>query len=168
MNRILTFAVTLLTTLILTGAGRAAEVRYDADPSVDTKAWHTWAWAKPEPQDGGSPAETRIRRELAAGLAAKGYGQAAREEADFLVDFQAGAQRELRVDRGFGPLGRNARVDTQPVGTLLVDAIDRESGRRAWRGLVSDTLASDPEKADKRTAKAIAKLLKEFPSAEKP
>jgi hypothetical protein len=55
------------------------------------------------------------------------------------------------------------KIDSTPVGTLIVDVIDARTGRLAWRGSVSDALASDPGKADKRTGKAVTKLLRKFP-----
>lgn len=46
----------------------------------------------------------------------------------------------------------------------MVEVYDGKSGRLVWRGAVTDALAKDPEKADKKTQKAVAKLLKGFPS----
>src|SRR5262245_271305 len=150
MNRIFTYALASLVSVAIAGAASAAEVRYDRDPSVDTSGWTTWSFQGPEPSTspgpGGeiTPAEARIRRALTAGFEARGYRQVAAGEADFLVDYAATADRAVRVDGTWGgPLRRGLRVDTETRGVLLVDVRERASGRLAWRGAVSDALASD-------------------------
>ena len=52
-----------------------------------------------------------------------------------------------------------------PVGTLMVDAVDRISKEMVWRGIAQGTIpaSSTPEKSKKRINKAVAKLLKNFP-----
>jgi hypothetical protein len=52
-----------------------------------------------------------------------------------------------------------------PTGTLVVDLVDCPSGKLAWRGAVSDELARDPGKADRKAEKSISKLFDELPSA---
>lgn len=145
----------------------AATVRYDVDSSIDVSTWKTFAWTEPEPTTGATLAEARIRRSVTAGLADKGYAHAGDPAAaDFLIEAHAGARRRLRVDESWSPgFGRDLRVGATPEGFLVVDLIDRRTGRLAWRGAVSDALESDPDKADARAAKAVAKLFKKLPSA---
>jgi len=147
------------------GSAQASTVKYDYDKSVDFTAWKSLAW-KPSGPSGGTLAEGRIRRALAAGFAAKGYTMVDASSADFLVAHHAAARRDLRVSESFSRgFGRDLRVDSVPVGFLVVDVFERRTGKLAWRGMVSDALASNPEKADKRTEKAVAKLLEKFPPA---
>lgn len=162
MNRFLMLAVAVA---ISVGSAHAADIKYDYDKTVDVSTWKSWAWKRPELPNTGSIAESRIRRSLEEGFAAKGYTHGERGAADFLVDFYAGAHRDLRLNESWGgPLfGRDVRVDTYAKGVLIVDVFDRETGRLVWRGSVSDALAGDPDKADKKTEKAVAKLLKKFP-----
>ena len=162
----LTLALTLsmLTALFPAVPAHASEVRYDYDGTVDFSRWETMAWRWPESPNGSSMAEARIRRALEAGFAAEGYTFAHPSEADFLIDFHAAAHRELRLEEGWGPRWRrDVRIDAYPTGVLIVDVFDRRTGRLAWRGAVSDALANDPEKAEKRTQKAVAELLEKFP-----
>jgi hypothetical protein len=165
--RTLILATLLVMMLCPLGSARAATVRYDYDESAAFSEWKTLAWKRPQPTGGDPLAMGRIRRALEAGFAAKGYTETDRDEADFLVDFYAGAHRELRLTEGGGPFrGRNLRVDAQPTGTLVVDVWDAGTGRLVWRGAVQDALANDPAKADRRTEKAVTELLAKFPPPE--
>jgi hypothetical protein len=150
---------------VTTGAAQAASVKYDYDKSVDFASYKSWAWRQPQAAGGGSIPDARIREALEAGFVADGYSQAERPSADFLIDYHAAARQDVRFDETFrGPgFGRDLRMNRVPVGVLVVDVIDARSGKLAWRGLVEDALASDPQKADKKTEKAVAKLLKKFP-----
>jgi hypothetical protein len=64
-----------------------------------------------------------------------------------------------------GPrFGRDLRLRSYPEGTLAVAFTEVKSGRTVWHGAVSDALATNPEKADRETEKAVAKLLAKFPA----
>jgi len=162
MNKFLTLVLAIAMT---TGAARAASVKYDYDKSVDFASYKSWAWSEPETAGGGSIPEARIRQALEAGFVADGFMQQDRAAVDFFVDYHAAARQDVRFDETFrGPgFGRDLRMNRMPMGVLVVDVIDARTGKLAWRGIVEDALASDPQKADKKTEKAVAKLLKKFP-----
>jgi hypothetical protein len=158
-------AVAVFTSWLLIAAARAAEVRYDYDKTADVSSWKGWSWKLSlRPQEIGLE-EARIREELAQGFAAKGYREVEPGEADFRVDYRGLARPQARISDTWSPgLGRDLRVDKQVVGTLVVEVYDAKSGRLVWWGAVTDALAKDPEKADKKTERAVTKLLKKFPS----
>ena len=52
-----------------------------------------------------------------------------------------------------------------PVGELVVDMADVKSKAFIWRGTASDALSDQPEKNQKKLAKALAKMFKTFPPA---
>lgn len=111
--------------------------------------------------------ERRIARAVEAGFAARGYVLAAdTTRADFVLVARAGAWQDVHVEaQPYGPLrGRSARLEREARGALWVQVYDRRTGRLAWHGVVADALASDPAQADKRTARAVAKLLAHFPA----
>jgi hypothetical protein len=144
----------------------ASSVRRDVDPTVDLKTWKSWAWKELPAKAPATIAESRIRRELERALAAKGYERVeAPSEADFLVGLHAAVGRDLRIDEVGPRFRRDARVTAIPTGTLVVDLVERATGKLAWRGAVSDALARDPEKAERNTEKAMAKLLEKVPPA---
>lgn len=148
------------------GAAAASTVKFDYDRTADFSTYESWAWKYGEGRRGSTLADTRIRRALAEGFAQRGFERVDEVgSADFLVDYHAAAHRELRVREGFRTpgFGRDLSVDRVPVGTLVVDVFDAESGSLVWRGVVAGALASDPEKAEKKAARAVAKLLRGFP-----
>lgn len=165
MNKWIAGLVTMLAVLGFAAAAVASTVKYDFDRGIDFAPWKTFAWAA-----AGAPLtslpERRIERSLEDGFKAKGYAFVPGPgQADFVIAYQAGAWRDVEVSESFhGPaFGRQVRVDRVPKGVLVVSVFERTTGRLAWRGMVSDALASDPQQADKKTAKAVAKLLKSFP-----
>jgi hypothetical protein len=50
-----------------------------------------------------------------------------------------------------------------PVGTLVVDLVDRDRKQGVWRGAVRAALTRDPEKDIKRIESAISKLFADYP-----
>ena len=165
MKKTLTL-VTLLTIQILlaTHAG-AATVRYDRDKHADFATYRKVAWAQ-EPATGSEAiADARIRTAIEAELEKKGYALVETGEADLTVEYFAVVRERREVSETGGPLlGRNYRLRSQPEGTLIVSFQDVKSGRMVWHGAVTDGLASNPDKADKKTEKAVAKLLEDFPT----
>jgi hypothetical protein len=155
-------------TAAIAGAAAASTVKLDYDRTVDFSTYESWAWKHGEERRGTTLAETRIRRALTDGFTNRGFERVDElAEADFLVDYHAAAHGELRVREDFRTpgVGRDLTVDRVPVGTLVVDVFDAETGALVWRGLVSDTLARAPERAERKTAKAVTKLLARFPPA---
>jgi len=162
-------ALTMTLALGLAHAASAATVKYDYDRDVDFAAWKTFAWSGPA-APGASLTEKRLERAVEDGFEAKGYRLVERPaEADFLIACRAAAWRDVSLSESWhGPaFGRDLSVQRVARGALLVDVVDRRTGRLAWRGTVSDDLAGSPEQADKRTAKAVEKLLKKFPPVPK-
>jgi hypothetical protein len=167
MNKWITALVTIVTAVCSAATGLASTVTYDFDREVDFSKWKSLAWAGPD-SHGTTLAEERIRRAIETGFQEKGFTVVAdRQKADFLITYRAATWRDVELEEALrGPgFGRSVRLKRVPKGILVVDVIDRSTGKLAWRGAVSDTLADNPEKADKKAAKAIAKLLKYFPAA---
>jgi hypothetical protein len=167
-RRILSTMSVAVIAATIAGAATASTVKSDHDRTADFSSYESWAWKRGGERRGASLAEARIRRALAAGFAERGFERVDEAaQADFLVDYHVAAHGELRVRESFRTpgLGRDLALDRVPVGALVVDVFDAESGALVWRGLVSGTLARDPERAEKKTARAVAKLLARFPPA---
>jgi hypothetical protein len=147
-------------------AGMASTVKYDYDRDVDFSKWRQAAW-KASVGAAPSMASKRIAKALEAGFAAKGYPFVANPaEADFVVEYHIAAGQDVEIVESFhGPvLGRSVWVEREAMGSLAVRVYDRKTGKVAWHGVVTDALADDPDQADKKTAKAVEKLLKKFPA----
>jgi hypothetical protein len=88
----------------------------------------------------------------------------------------ASVGKELRIDADtWGYHGRwrggwgttTVNVSEIPVGTLVVDLVDAGTKQLVWRGVANQTLASNPEKSEKKINKVVKKLFKKFPSSAK-
>lgn len=143
----------------------AASVKYDLDRAVDFSKYRTVAFTAEASKGSDAIADKRVRAALAAELEAKGYALVAADEADLALDYFAVVRERREVSESGGPrFGRNLRLRRHPEGTLVVSFAERGSGEVVWQGAVSDALASNPEKADKKTEKAVRELLEDFPS----
>lgn len=165
MSKFIAILRLLAIMLGLASAANAATVKYDYDKSVDMREWKYVAWVSAAGDL--SMKEQRIDDAVAAGFATKGYFLVAdRSQADFLIQWRAAAWQDARVvGSAWSPaFGRDFRVEREAMGTLVVTVYDRKTGKVAWKGMVTDALADNPDQADKRTAKAVEKLLKKFPS----
>lgn len=162
------FALPVMVSLFLTVVATtswATTIRYDYDRGTDFSTWRTFAWAPPV-NPTPTIEERRLARAVDAGFLGRGYRlTAAVGDADFLVEYQAAAWRDVRLETSFrGPyLGRTAQVVREPRGALVIRVVDRRTGRLVWHGMVADELTADRAKADQRTMNAVAKLLKKFP-----
>jgi hypothetical protein len=61
-----------------------------------------------------------------------------------------------------GPVSTTTRVNEYTVGTLIVDVWDAASKELVWRGVVSDTVPDDIQKAEKLIDKALTKLVAQW------
>lgn len=64
---------------------------------------------------------------------------------------------------GGGPGMVSTRVETYPVGTLVVDLFDAHSHQIVWRSAARQVLSDKPEKNTKKLNKAVTKMFKDFP-----
>ena len=60
-----------------------------------------------------------------------------------------------------GPVSTTTRQVEIQTGTLVVDIWDAATMELVWRGMVSDTMPSDQDKAERMVTKAIDKLIDE-------
>jgi hypothetical protein len=124
--------------------------------------------------------QERIRNAVEQTLAAKGYRQVARSEADFLVKYryqvrQKVGSENVRTGIGIGTGGSGTfggigvstggGVREYNEGTLVIDVIDAGTGELLWRGMGSREVLthSDPEKTTRAVNETVAKILQPFP-----
>jgi hypothetical protein len=149
---------------IATFAG-AASVKYDMDASVDFAEFRKVAFAAEASRGADAIADKRVRAAIRAELEAKGYAMADAAEADLTIDYFAVVrQRRELLDTGGPRFGRSLQVRQHPEGTLVVSFHRRSNDEVVWQGAVTEAIATSPEKADKKTEKAVGRLLEKFPS----
>ena len=177
--------MSLLSIVILLGVGAALaqDVRYNFDKDTDFSKFKTYKWV--QLKDAAKPNELldkQIKEALDAELAKKGLTKTDADQADLYIGYQAGVGTEKQFTSydtgwGFGPgwygggwYGggggmTTGQTSTIYVGQLAVDMYDSANHDLVWRGLASKTIdpKAKPEKQQKNLAKAVAKLLKNYP-----
>lgn len=164
-NTIWTSILAILLAMGMAAAAAASTVRYDYDRTVNFSDREEVAWRDPERPDASMTAR-RIEKALQEGFEERGYSFVEKaEDADFVIEYRLAAWQDVRLEgiRRGPALGRTVYVDREAMGALVVDVYEVGTGRLAWHGVVSDALARDPSSADRKTAKAVEKLLKHFP-----
>jgi hypothetical protein len=127
-----------------------------------------------------------LKAAVEAELAKKGLAKASGDTSDLALAYQVSLGQEKQfttIDSGwgYGPGWRGGwyggaggfsttTSSTIQIGQLDLDMYDSAQKKLVWRGTVSKTIdpKAKPEKQQKNLAKAIAKLLKNYPPKEKP
>ena len=174
--------------LLLAGASTAVaqDVRFNFDKQASFGAFKTYKWvALKGAQPLSDLADRQIKAAVDAELSRKGLTKATGDAADLYVGYQAAVDQEkefISYDAGwgYGPGwygggwyggGRTTTGQTSTiyVGQLALDMYASSPQALVWRGVASKTLdpKAKPDKQEKNLAKAVAKLLKNYPPAPK-
>jgi hypothetical protein len=166
----------LLLTFLISATAYAQKVSVDYDKAANFSSYKTYSWAR------GTPApnplsDRRIIAGVDAQLAAKGW-QKVESNPDVVVIYSAATSTETQINTfdsggpwggyrwgwgGYGGGMSTTTVEKILVGELIVDMADVKNKEFIWRGKASDTLSDKPEKNQKKLAKALAKMFKNFP-----
>ena len=185
MKRIL-----FLSTLILflaTSCAFGQDVRYNFDKDINFSKFKTYKWVilKDAPTANDLVAK-QLKDAVDAELSTKGLTKIDDDTANLFIGYQAGIGQEKQFTsfssdwgygggwyRGgwYGPGGGTTTGSTSTiyVGQLVLDMYDSANRDLVWRGVASKTLDSKakPDKQQKNLAKAVKKLLKNYPPAVK-
>ena len=193
MSNVRSTAGALLAALLAGCAGAALNVNWEHDPAADFSGMQTYDWMPGPQKKSGDPriddpfVDTRIRKAVEKGLAAKGYEQRARAP-DFVIGYHAALRDEITtttMDSYYGyhrswggdqGRGRGWNVGgpsitygrSYGVGTLVLDIGDPDTHQLIWRGsALAEIGGSDsPKKRDERLDKAVRHMLESFPPPE--
>ncbi len=186
MKRIL-FSSTLILFLV-TGCAFGQDVRYNFDKDINFSKFKTYKWVilKDAPTANDLVAK-QLKDAVDAELATKGLTKIDDDTANLFIGYQAGVGQEKQFTsfssdwgygggwyRGgwYGPGGGTTTGSTSTiyVGQLVLDMYDSANRDLVWRGVASKTLdaKAKPDKQQKNLAKAVKKLLKNYPPAVKP
>jgi Domain of unknown function (DUF4136) len=171
--------------VLLAGASpaMAQDVRYNFDNQADFASFKTYKWVTIK---GATPlsdlADKQIKAAVDAELVKKGLTKTDAETADLYIGYQAGVGKEKEYTSfdtgwGYGPgwygggwYGGGGGMTTGTtttiyVGQLALDMYSSKPHTLVWRGAASKTLDTEakPEKQQKNLAKAVAKMLKNYP-----
>ena len=167
----------------------AQDVRYTFDNNADFSKFKTYKWVfiKDAATRDAAKVEDfldkQIKDAVDAELAKKGLTKTDADTADLYVGYLAGIGTEIQFGSynsgwGYGPgwsgsgwYRGGGGMTTGPnfygiyVGQFAVDMNDSRSHTLVWRGVASKTIdpKAKPDEEQKNLAKAVAKLLKDYP-----
>ena len=164
-------------------AAVAQDVRYKFDRNADFSKFKTYKWVPSKMQRRSTTYWTNRSRMLLTQNSKKGLTKTDADTADLYIGYLAGIGTEIQFSSyntgwGYGPgwtgggwYGGGGGMTTGPnyygiyEGQLAVDMNDSENHALVWRGLASKTIDPEakPDKQQKKLAKAVAKLLKNYP-----
>jgi len=166
-----------------TGTARAQDVRYNFDKSANFAGYKTYKWVVIKGvQQLPDLADRQVKSAVDAELATKGLTKSTTDTADLYVGYQAAVSTEKEYTSfdtgwGYGPgwgggwYGgggggmTSGQTSTIYVGQLALDMYAAGAKQLVWRGTASKTLdtKAKPDKQEKNLAKAVAKMLKNYP-----
>jgi len=177
--------VSVLGVLLSTSAASAQDVRYNFDKDSDFSKFKTYKWvALKDAAKVNDLMDKQVKDALDAELATKGLTKVDDDSANLYIGYQAGVGEEKQFtsyssDWGYGGgwyrggwyggaggmSTTTGQTSTIYVGQLAVDMYDSAHHDLVWRGVASKTIdpKAKPEKQQKNLAKAVKKLLKNYP-----
>jgi hypothetical protein len=188
MKRILCFVPVFL---LLAGMAAAQDVRYNADNSTDFTKFKSYKWVEIKGSDKDQLVDSQIKAVIDAELATKGLTKTDSDNANLYIGYQVAITTEKQVnsfssDFGYGGgwggyYGRGAygggmgsstttsTTSTLYIGALQLDFYDVAAKKTVFRAVGTKTIdtKAKPEKRQKNLAKAIKKMLKEYPPVPK-
>jgi hypothetical protein len=178
----------LAVSLFMIGTARAQDVRYNFDKETDFSKFKTYKWVEmKEAAKVDDIMDKNIKSAIDAELATKGLTKVDTDDANLYIGYQGGVGQEKQFTSyssgwgyghgwgsgwyGGGPSSTMTTGSTSTiyVGQLALDMYDSANKDLVWRGIASKTLdaKAKPDKQQKNLAKAVKKLLKNYPPKEK-
>ena len=154
---------------------RTFAVESQRDVNTNFADYHTFTFSAIDspPPDGfraghllNSIMRRRIRDELRKGLTARGFVEAAPEQAQFIISFSGGSAERITSAEP-----ATDEPDTQTIagsatvvrhGALVVHFVDTKTQLPIWRGWVLAVMQPDDD-LDEKVRSAVRAILKEFP-----
>ena len=181
MRRILFLSTLIL--FLVTSCAFGQDVRYNFDKDTNFSKFKTYKWVILKDAPTANDLVTKqLKDAVDAELATKGLTKIDDDTANLFIGYQAGVGQEKHFTsfssdwgygggwyRGgwYGPGGgmTTGSTSTIYVGQLVLDMYDSANRDLVWRGVASKTLDSKakPDKQQKNLAKAVKKLLKNYP-----
>ena len=175
--------------LVILAAGCSQiQTASEIDSGIDFSTYKTFAWLTDIDKTADdvrlNDPEVRktIRTAVEQSLSAKGYQQADRSQADFLVAWFGAIEQKIKKENidhfyapyGYGTLYRDPALNPESpralmeyeTGTLIIDIADPEDRRIIWRGSGSGRIVEDRTKqaALDNLSRSVTKILEPFPS----
>jgi Domain of unknown function (DUF4136) len=173
---------------LLVAAGCSSlKVNVIRDHAITIPPGSTWAWGPPptekkpdelDPRVNNSIIHERVQRAVERVLAQKGYRQTDPNSADFLVAYRVGVKDARQVVTQAAPVGPywggwgwgyygpppmvTSREITYAEGALMIDIIQRSTGKLAFRSIGVDQNVTGADGSEAQIQKTVEKLLQEL------
>lgn len=187
MKKVLLFWVTGL--LLQAGFAAAQDVRYNFDKDTDFSKFKTYKWVDIKGATKlNDIADKQVKEAVDAQLATKGLTRVEDDSANLYIGYQGALGQEKQFTSystdwgygsgwyrggwyggGMGSSTTHGSTSTIYTGQLAVDMYDSANHDLVWRGVASKSLdeKAKPEKRQKNLAKAVKKLMKNYPPVKK-
>ena len=170
--------------LLVAGSALAQDIRYNFDKNADFSKFKTYKWVPiKDAQKLSDLVDKQIKDAMDTELAKKGLTKVDGDDANLYIGYQAAVGTEKQFTSfnsgwGYGPgwygggwyggggmSTTTGQTSTIYIGQLAVDMYDPAAKDLVWRGTASKTIdpKAKPDKQQKNLAKAVAKLLKNYP-----
>jgi len=162
----------------------AQDVTFNFDQSADFSKYKTYKWV--EIKDAAAPdqlTDQQIKSAIDAELTKKGLSKSDSDDANLYIGYQLGLSQEKQLNSfstggagwgygarwGGGMQTTTATTSTINIGALVLDMYDPPAKQLVWRGKATKTIDANakPDKRQKNLAKAVAKMLKNYPPGKK-
>lgn len=174
--------------LLLAGMAAAQDVRYNYEKSADFTKYKTYKWVEMKTSDKDEMVDNQIRSTIDAELATKGLTKSESDNVDLYLGYQIAISTEKQINTfssgfgygaGWGPYGRGyggtgsststTTTSTLYIGSLQLDFYEVSKKQAVFRAVATKTLdtKAKPEKRQKNLAKAVKKMLKNYPPTPK-
>jgi hypothetical protein len=180
-------AMSIIWLLSITGCS-SLKVVVDRDSTILIPPGSTWAWG-PEPPErrpdeldprvNNSIIHGRVKRSVEAALAQKGFRQVNDQQtADFLVYYRIGVRDARQIVTqampvaptwggwGWGYYGPPPIVTSREVtyteGSLMIDLVQRSTGKLAFRAIGLDQDVTQADSSDEQITQTVARTLRDL------
>jgi len=187
--RTLAVAVMAMGGFLVAAGCSSLKVNVIRDPAITIPPGSTWAWGPPpaekkpdelDPRVNNSIIHDRVQRAVERVLAQKGFRQTDPNSADFLVAYRVGVKDSRQVVTQAVPVGPaywggwgwgyygpppmvTSREITYAEGALMIDMVQRSTGKLAFRSIGVDQDVTGADGSEPQIQKTVEKLLQELP-----
>ena len=187
--RTLAVAVMAMGGFLVAAGCSSLKVNVIRDPAITIPPGSTWAWGPPpaekkpdelDPRVNNNIIHDRVQRAVERVLSQKGFRQTDPNSADFLVAYRVGVKDSRQVVTQAVPVGPaywggwgwgyygpppmvTSREITYAEGALMIDMVQRSTGKLAFRSIGVDQDVTGANGSEAQIQKTVEKLLQELP-----